>query len=397
VSIDLEALRMLGASTPAPDASQIGAAERALFARPEVAGDSGVARRHRSRRRVPVLALALVVLGALFAVPAFGVQERLHDLFYGSPAPTSVQDSLAHSPGFAAFPANGVIEAHSSKGLMRLYYADSSDTGCVVQVVPFGVGGTTCGPVGDWSRLAVVGGLQIGSDSAGRSFTFAAGRFNAPAEGARFVYGDGQVEILRSYRGWFISEPDPTRTLVAFEAVDVDGRVVNRQSLSALDDHFDPRTGVVGGPLRTIMTTAYAGHDDVVISVGRTKAGTDGAWMTIDGLRRSIPSATDADGKSGIDFWSGSRDAYLVGFARASATRAAVGFEDGSADTVRIVEGHFFYAVTPAHLERGHRPTVFKLLDASGRVVDQVGRSSLLAALSIRNGGLRLETEAPAP
>ncbi len=149
----------------------------------------------------------------------------MHDLFYGSPAPEKVGEFLGHTPGFAAIPAKGIVEAQSSKGLMKLYYADTSATGCVYEDVPYG-GGSTCGPAEDWFKLVVVGGPQIVTDGEGHSFTFAAGRFNPPAVGARFVYADGGVVPLESYRGWFIAEPEPGRALIAFEAIDAGGKVV---------------------------------------------------------------------------------------------------------------------------------------------------------------------------
>jgi hypothetical protein len=381
VSIDLESLRMLGASTLAPDADETAASERAVFSRPEFANASPVRPRAASRRRShrpAVVALALVAVGGLCTVPAFGVQQRVRDLFFGSPAPSSVREALAHASGFTALPARGVIEAESSKGPMKLYFAGASDPsgdGCVVQEVPYGVGGTTCGPATDWFTLPLVGGLQNGTDNEGHSFTFAAGRFNAPAVSARFVYAHGDVVPLQSYRGWYIAEPGSG--LVALEAVDAGGAVIARQPMSDLThDPFDPETLIPAATPRPLITIAYPGHSDAVLSVGRTAAGTDGAWLTIDGLRQPAYSSTDR-GKSVIQAWSYPGLSFVHGFARPSATRAVISFQDGSQADVRIVHQFFLYRVTPANLVRGHRPVAFKILDANGRVLDQVTQRTL--------------------
>lgn len=381
MSIDLESLRMLGASTPVPDASETAAAEHIVFARSEFVNASPMwmpARRRRASRRPTALALALVALGVVFAVPAFGVQQRVHDLFYGSPAPSSVSEALAHTAGFKSLPAQGVIEADSSQGPMRLYYAGASDPsgdGCVVQDVPYGVGGTTCGPAKDWSALPLVGGLQTGTDNVGHAFTFAAGRFNAPAVSARFVYADDDIVPLQSYRGWYIAEP--ASGLIALEAVDAHGSVVARQPMSDLTrDQFDPKTLLPAGSPRPLITISYPGHSNAVLSIGRTKAGTDGAWLTIDGQRQPAYSSTD-DGKSVIQVRSYPGLSFIHGFARQAATRAVITYQDGSQDDVPIVQQFFFYRVAPAHLVAGHQPVSFKVIDASGQVLDQITQRTL--------------------
>ncbi len=145
------------------------------------------------------------------------------------------------------------------------------------------------------------------------------------------------------------------------------------------------------------MTIPFPGHGNAVISVGRTKADTDGAWLMLDGELRSEPATTGEGGASLIEYWTSPRETYIHGFARPSATHAVIGFEDGSTDSADIVGQHFFYGVTPNRRERGQRPVSFTILDANGRVLDQVGRSTLLEAFGIPVGGGRLKTETPSP
>ena len=384
MSIDLETLQLMGASTLAPDEAETASAEHALFARPELARAARSRPRAIGRQRAAVLVLALVGLASVFAVPAFGVQQRVHDLFYGSPAPKGVDDALAHTAGFKALPAQGVIEAESSKGPMKLYYAgatDPSSDGCLVQDVPYGVGGTTCGPSKDWFKLALVGGLQTGQDDAGHSFTFASGRFNPPAVSARFVYAADRVVPLPSYRGWFIAEPDPSRALIALEAIDANGAVVDRQPMSDLTrDQFDPKTLTPDGPVRPLVTIRYAGHSNAALSIGRTKAGTDGAWLTIDGERQSEYSHT-IDGMSIIQAWSYPGLSFLHGYARPEATHATISYEDGTTDNVPLVQHFFFYRVMPDHLKPGHLPTSFKILDVNDHTLDQMTQPRILELL----------------
>lgn len=120
-----------------------------------------------------------------------------------------------------------------------------------------------------------------------------------------------------------------------------------------------------------------------------------GAWLTLDGQLTAEPTTTELGGGSLSRFWTTAGVAYIHGFARPSATHGAISFEDGSTDNVEIVAQHFFYPVTPDHLEPGHRPTSFTILDASGHVLDQVDGSTLQAALSVPAGGGQLTTGTP--
>ena len=360
----------------------------------------------RPRRRRLVLGIAVaLVLTALLVNPAFGLGERLADLFRGSPAPEQVRRDLAElnpprevealfadEPRVLADEARGVVALETSAGTAYLWVAPTDAGGWCryVQTPDVPVEGGSVGGAGIACEAVTVEGdpadrgpLDLGMASDATSgLVLVEGRTGPPTVALRLEYADGGSEDVPIVDGFFLAEVRRDAGPATLVALDADGAAIRREPLAREDEAAglgESRTstasadagGLVGEPLIRMRTRAGR-----AVLAGRRSGGARCyAVDAVGGQWESCPATTGGAAAERQNVAHVQPVLLLAGFVPAGTRSAELRYGDGSRVPLRLVRGYFLLEVPPGRWQAGRLPE---------RVVARDGQGAVLAEARVR-------------
>jgi hypothetical protein len=344
-----------------------------------------------SRRGWYAVALAVAAGAVLVVNPAFGVGDRVLDLFRGSPAPPEVRQSLREfdpppevadlfgGPGVIEEEARGVIELQTSLGPARLWAAPTEAGGWCMAVEGPSVrddsgfatsgGSATCNAVGG-PPLPLEYGLS-GHGEGGAAITLLEGHARADVASLAIEFGDGTTTPVEIVDGFFLFELPRDREPTVLVARNAEGKVIERSDLS-----FGPPAGEEVTPTPTTRRTRKLFEIE-------TRSGTATMWREEPAPRGERCYAIEYSSSEGGACGRGALHQGLVPtlnptepitvlLAGSVAPRVAtveLRFEDGEVAQLPLVDGFFLFEVAPEHWKKGSLPASVVARDERGRVV----------------------------
>jgi len=348
----------------------------------------------RNRRVWYALAAAAVLLGILVS-PAFGLGERIVDLFTGSPAPKPVKRELSFGTNVAnskvdelmrqrvhsvalTEKARGLVEASTSAGLLRIWGAPTSDGGLCTYMVIAGApdGWLSCETPEEQSDEMFIGAPDHRTAN-NKTVRFVSGQVGDGIASVKVDLADGSTLPVRIVRPFFFRVLQPGEQPEDLIARNSTGDLVAKVSVHP--DSFDPSQ---------VLPPTYPVGPAHQLAVLETRIGTVTfeAAPGPDGKRCWILTAVASQGIScrpvarAIEFDYGpvsnaqqtKNVVFLVGFVSPRVGSLELQFEDGdSVDLDFLEDDYFLYVVPRSRYDTGHRPTLLVARDEDGNVLSR--------------------------
>jgi hypothetical protein len=346
----------------------------------------------RNRRLWYALAAAAVLLGILVS-PAFGLGERLVDLFTGSPVPKPVKRELSFGTNVSnskvdelmrqevssvvlTAQARGLFEVSTAAGVLRIWGAPTSDGGfCTyMRFVGAANGSLRCD-----TPKHNAGPLFGGADELkqrGKTIVYVSGQAREEIASIELGLADGSTQPVRMVRPYFFRVLQPGEEPEALVGRNSSGGVV--ATIPARFESFDPN--LVLPPVSPVGPS----HEVFVVetTIGSiTMAAAPGP----DGKRCWTVKAESSEliacraVPRGFEFAYGpfynveqTRSVvFLSGFVGPQVHKLELEFEDGDSVALDLLEDYFLYEVPRSHWSAGHRPTVLVARDRDGHVLSR--------------------------
>lgn len=345
----------------------------------------------RNRRVWYALAAAAVLLGILVSA-AFGLGERLVDLFTGSPAPKPVKHELSFGTNVSnskvdelmrsrvnskvlTGQARGLMEVATPAGLVRIWGAPTSDGGfCTYMVLADARHGWLECNTPDPKRGAMIGSADARS-AGGKTVRYVSGQAQEEIASVELRLADGSTRQVRMVRPFFFRAlqhgEQPVVLLGRNRAGDVVERVPARLGFDP--DLLEPPTYPVG-PGHEL----YAFETEIGAITLTAAAGPDGKRCWTLAAESSELISCQAVPR-GFEFGYGPfynrkqtrTVVFLSGFVGPQVDTLELHFEDGDSVELERRESYFAYQVPRSRWGRGHRPTVLVARDRNGNVLER--------------------------
>jgi len=344
----------------------------------------------RNRRLWYALAAAAVLLGLLVS-PAFGLGERLVDLFTGSPAPKPVKrelsfgtnvsnskvDELMHQKLNSVVltgQARGLMEVSTPAGTLRIWGAPTTDGGlCTyMRLVDVSHGWLECNTPDP--KLGVMIGGADAKSADGQTVRFVSGQVLDEIALVELRLADGSTVPVRMVRPFFFRTLQPGEEPETLLGLNSAGNVVGEVPTSLGAPSGVPQPVLPVGP----------GHQLAVLEtkIGKVSfevaPGADGkrCWtLTAEASQfiacRAVPRGFEYDYGPVYNAEQTRSIVFLSGFVGPQVQRLELQFEDGDSVKLDLLEDYFLYELPRSHWSTGHRPTVLVARDKDGHVLSR--------------------------
>jgi len=347
---------------------------------------------HRNRRTWYVLAAAAVLIG-LLVNPAFGLGDRLVDLFTGSPAPKPVKRELSFGSDTGGDrkieelmrqqsgdsivltgQARGLLAVRTPAGILRIWGAPTSEGGlCTYLVLDQAPGRLECNTI-DPDQTTLIGVADTARAN-GITVRYVDAQTLAGGASVQLRLEDGSVAPVPSYGRFFFRLLQPGEEPAALVGQDSAGHSLPEVPLSAVV----PPPGIIKPTLPVGPHHVLA---KLVTRIGRVTfaaaAGPDGkkCWIVTAKAEQKI-SCLGVSRVLELDFGpmynarQNRRIVLVSGFARPDVASLELRFEDGSATGIDLLGHYFIYELPRRYWATGHRPTVLVARDEDGMVLSR--------------------------
>jgi hypothetical protein len=347
----------------------------------------------RNRRLWYAVAAAAVLLGLLVS-PAFGLGERLVDLFTGSPAPKPVKRELSFGTNVAnskvdelmhekvdsvvlTAQARGLFEVSTPAGVLRIWGAPTSDGGFCTYMRFVGA---AHGSLGCDTPNRNAGPLLGGADELkkrGKAIVYVSGRVREEIASVELRLADGSSRPVPLVRPYFFRVLQPGEEPEALVGRNPSGDVV--ANLSAHFESFDPSlvlppTYPVGPAHQLAVLETRIGRVTFAVAPGPDRKR---CWILTavasEGIScRPVARAIEFDYGPEYNVQQTQNVVFLAGFVSPRVGSLELHFEDGdSVDLDFLEDDYFLYVVPRSRYGTGHRPTVLIARDEDGNVLSR--------------------------
>jgi hypothetical protein len=344
----------------------------------------------RNRRLWYALAAAAVLLGLLVS-PAFGLGERLVDLFTGSPAPKPVKQELSFGTNIAnskvdelmhqkvnsvvlTGQARGLMEVSTTAGTLRIWDAPTTDGGlCTyMRLVDASHGWLECNTPDP--KLGVMIGGADAKSADGKTVRFVSGQVQDEIASVGLRLADGTTVPVRMVRPFFFRALQPGEEPETLLGLNSAGDVAARVPTSLGAPSGVPQPILPVGPAHQLAVL----ETRIGTVTFEAAPGPDGrrCWILTfeDGQSISCPHvrrAMEFDYGPGYNAEQTRSEVFVTGLVGPKVGSVELRFEDGESVELDLLEDYFFYMVPRNRYGKGHRPTVLVARDEDGLVLSR--------------------------
>jgi hypothetical protein len=347
----------------------------------------------RRRRRTWYAIAAVAALTAILVNPAFGIGNRLVDLFTGSPAPQPVKHELGLGNGVSdaeigelmhqtAPPrvlvgrARGLMQVDTPAGPLRVWGAPTSDGGlCTYLWFVADIGEEPSG----WlfcetltAEADPLGPVLEPRQTQGRTVRLVYGQARADIASVELQLADGRTLRMRKSGPFYLRALSPGQQPAFVRGLDAAGRAIARTAVES---------GSLGGVLPPTLPTGpgrrLAELDTRIGAIVLESApGPDGKrCFVVTGPASQSSSCVAVPRVVKFDFGpffspdQSERVVILAGLVGPRVRRLELRFEDATAVRIHLSGRFFVYDLPRRHWTTGRRPTVLAALAADGSVL----------------------------